>query len=71
MELGIQEPGRKKRPTFASSISVQNTGTGVGWWKNSFLEFEGDRKSCDVTHWDLFTDIKKEMLKRLEALASS
>jgi len=74
MELGIQEPGRKKRPTFASSISVQNTGTGVGWWKNSFLEFEGDRKNCDVTRWDRFTDIKdikKEMLKRLEALASS
>jgi len=34
------------------------------------LEFEGDRKNCDVTRWDLFTDIKdikKEMLKRLEA----
>jgi hypothetical protein len=22
------------------------------------LEFEGDRKNCDVTRWDLFTDIK-------------
>jgi hypothetical protein len=34
------------------------------------VEFEGDRKSCDVTRWDRFTDIKdikKEMLKRLEA----
>ena len=34
------------------------------------LEFEGDRKNCDVTCWDQFTDIKdikKEMLKRLEA----
>jgi hypothetical protein len=34
------------------------------------LEFEGDRKNCDVTRWDQFTDIKdikKEMLKRLEA----
>jgi hypothetical protein len=34
------------------------------------LEFEGDRKNCDVTRWDRFTDIKditKEMLKRLEA----
>jgi hypothetical protein len=34
------------------------------------LEFEGDRKNCDVTRWDNFTDIKdirKEMLKRLEA----
>ena len=33
------------------------------------LEFEGDRKNCDVTRWDRFTDIKdikKEMLKRLE-----
>jgi hypothetical protein len=32
-------------------------------------EFEGDRKNCDVTPWDRFTDmkdIKKEMLKRLE-----
>jgi hypothetical protein len=31
---------------------------------------EGDRKNCDVTRWDRFTDIKdikKEMLKRLEA----
>jgi hypothetical protein len=34
------------------------------------LEFEGDRKNCDVTCWDRFTDIKdikKEMLRRLEA----
>jgi hypothetical protein len=34
------------------------------------LEFEGDRKNCDVTRWDRFTDvkdIKKEMLTRLEA----
>jgi len=33
------------------------------------LEFEGDRKNCDVTCWDQFTDIKdikKEMFKRLE-----
>src|SRR5258707_7425011 len=34
------------------------------------LEFEGAHKNCDVTRWDRFTDIKdvkKEMLKRLEA----
>jgi hypothetical protein len=34
------------------------------------LEFEGDRKNCDFTRWDRFTDIKdikKEMLKRLES----
>ena len=34
------------------------------------MEFEGDRKNCDVTCWGRFTDIKdikKEMLKRLEA----
>ena len=34
------------------------------------LEFEGDRKNCDVTRWDRFTDvkdIKKEMLTRLDA----
>ncbi|HEX7193530.1 MAG TPA: hypothetical protein VF207_01070 [Chthoniobacterales bacterium] len=34
------------------------------------LEVEGARKNCDVTRWDRFTDIKdikKEMLKRLEA----
>jgi hypothetical protein len=34
------------------------------------LEFEGAGKNCDVTCWDLFTDIKdikREMLKRLEA----
>jgi hypothetical protein len=33
------------------------------------LEFEGARENCDVTRWDLFTDIKdikKEMLERLE-----
>ena len=38
------------------------------------LEFEGDRKNCDVTRWDRFTDIKdikKEMLKRLEAISRS
>ena len=34
------------------------------------LEFEGVGKNCDVTCWNWFTDIKdikKEMLKRLEA----
>jgi hypothetical protein len=34
------------------------------------LEFEGNRKNCDVTRWDRFTDIKdikKKMLKRLDA----
>ena len=34
------------------------------------MEFEGAGKNCDVTRWDRFTDIKdikKEMLKRLEA----
>jgi hypothetical protein len=33
------------------------------------VEIEGASKSCDVTHWGQFTDIKdikKEMLKRLE-----
>jgi hypothetical protein len=38
------------------------------------LEFEGARKNCDVTRWDRFTDIKdikKEMLKRLEAISRS
>ena len=34
------------------------------------VEIEGAPKSCDVTRWGRFTDIKdlkKEMLKRLEA----
>ena len=42
----------------------------LGLVEEFILEFEGDRKNCDVTRWDLFTDIKdikKEMLKRLEA----
>jgi len=34
------------------------------------VEIEGTSKSCDITRWSRFTDIKdikKEMLKRLEA----
>ena len=42
----------------------------LGLVEEFILEFEGDRKNCDVTRWDRFSDIKdikKEMLKRLEA----
>jgi hypothetical protein len=41
-----------------------------GLVEECILEFEGDRKNCDVTRWDRFTDIKdikKEMLKCFEA----
>jgi len=31
------------------------------------VEIEGTAKNCDVTRWGRFTDIKGEMLKRLEA----
>ena len=50
------------------------TGDELGLVEEFILEFEGTRENCDVTHWDRFADIKdikKEMLKRLEALASS
>ena len=30
------------------------------------VEFEGARKDCDITRWGQFTDIKDEMLKRLD-----
>jgi hypothetical protein len=46
----------------------------LGLVEEFILEFEGTRENCDVTRWDLLTDIKdikQEMLKRLEALASS
>ena len=41
-----------------------------GLVEECILEFEGDRKNCDVARWNRFTDIKdikKEMLKCLEA----
>ena len=53
--LQAASPGEISEPAWASG--------------RIHLEFEGDRKNCDVTRWDLFTDIKdikKEMLKRLE-----
>jgi hypothetical protein len=53
---------------------VDVTGDELGLVEEFILEFEGTRENCDVTHWDRFADIKdikKEMLKRLEALASS
>jgi hypothetical protein len=42
----------------------------LGLVEEFIVEIEGSPKSCDVTRWGQFTDIKdikKEMLKRLEA----
>ncbi|HYY30618.1 MAG TPA: bifunctional nuclease family protein [Chthoniobacterales bacterium] len=42
----------------------------LGLVEEFIVEFEGAPKNCDVTRWGQFTDIKdikKEMLKRLEA----
>jgi hypothetical protein len=69
MGLGIQEPAE----TNGGHLQAASPGKiprPVGAVEEFILEFEGDRKNCDVTRWDRFTDIKdikKEMLKRLEA----
>jgi hypothetical protein len=72
MQHGIRNPrdGSNKRRTFASSISGKNTGTSVGKWKNSFWSLRVTVKTAMSLVWDNFIDIKdirKEMLKRLEA----
>jgi hypothetical protein len=38
----------------------------LGLVKEFIVEIEGARKNCDVTRWGQFTDIKEEMLKRLD-----
>ena len=62
--------GRNKRPTFASSISGKKYRDQRALVEEFIVEIEGDHKSGDVTRWGRFTDIKdikREMLKRLEA----
>ena len=66
--------GTKKRQQQTADICKQHLREKYrdqrGLVEEFILEFEGAGKNCDVTCWDLFTDIKdikKEMLKRLEA----
>ena len=66
--------GTKNRQKQTAEICKQHLrekyGTSGALVEEFILEFEGDGKNCDVTRWDRFTDIKdikKEMLKRLEA----
>ena len=69
------EPMSKNRQKQTADICKQHLREKYrdqrGLVEEFILEFEGDRKNCDVTRWDRFTDIKdikKEMLKRLETL---
>ena len=54
---------------IANSISWKNTGTRLGWWRNSLWSSRAPAKNCDITRWGQFTDIKdikEEMLMRIE-----
>ena len=62
--------GKNKRQTFASSILREKYRDQRGLVEEFIVEIEGAPKNCDVTRWSRFTDIKdikREMLKRLEA----
>ena len=74
-KFGAQYGIRNQEPAETNGGHLQAASPGkipgpAGPSGRIILEFEGDRKNCDVTRWDRFTDIKdikKEMLKRLEA----
>ena len=74
-KFGAQYGIRKQEPAETNGGHLQAASSGkipgpAGLVEEFILEFEGARKNCDVTRWDRFTDmkdIKKEMLKRLEA----
>jgi hypothetical protein len=69
MGLGIQEPAEINGGHLQAASPGKIPGP-AGLVEEFILEFEGAGKNCDVTRWDRFTDIKdikKEMLKRLEA----
>ena len=69
MGLGIQEPA-ETNGGYLQAASPGKIRDQRGLVEEFILEFEGDRKNCDVTRWDRFTDIKdikKEMLTHLEA----
>ena len=69
--MGLGTKNRQKQTADICKAASPGKIPGPAWASGRIhLEFEGDRKNCDVTRWDLFTDIKdikKEMLKRLEA----
>jgi len=67
--IGNQEPAETNGGHLQAASPGKIPGP-AGASGRIILEFEGYRKNCDVTRWDRFTDIKdikKEMLKRLEA----
>jgi len=74
-KFGAQYGIRNQEPAETNGGHLQAASPGKipgqrGLVEEFILEFEGAGKNCDVTRWDLFTDIKdikKEMLKRLEA----
>ena len=74
-KFGAQYGIRNQEPAETNGGHLQAASPGKyrdqrGLVEEFILEFEGARKNCDVTRWDRFTDIKdikKEMLKRLEA----
>jgi hypothetical protein len=74
-KFGTHNGIRNQEPSETNGGPLQAASPGkipgpAGLVEEFILEFEGDRKNLDVTRWDQFTDIKdikKEMLKRLEA----
>jgi hypothetical protein len=69
--MGLGTKNRQKQTAdFLQPASPGKIPGPAGASGEFILEFEGDRKNCDVTRWDRFTDIKdikKKMLKRLDA----
>ena len=57
MGLGIQEP-EKQTADICKEHLREKYRDQRGLVEEFILEFEGAGKNCDVTRWDLFTDIK-------------
>ncbi len=65
MGLGTKNRQNKRR-TFAKQHLREKYRDKLGLVEEFIVEIEGARKNCDVTRWGQFTDIKEEMLKRLD-----
>ena len=78
-KFGGQYGIRNQEPAETNGGHLQAASPGKiprprGLVEEFIVEIEGAPQNCDVTRWGRFTDIKdikQEMLKRLEALASS
>jgi hypothetical protein len=69
--MGLGTKSRQKQTADTCKQHLQEKyGNQLGLVEEFIVEIEGPPKGCDITRWGQFTDIKdikKEMLKRLEA----